>query len=280
MLKHTHTYPALVPRPLAAAISDDDHKTFHRPLGLMLPEDAEAELSWPHRAAQKAGTMEQLPALSTVLCTVLLIPIGGAGLRVLQSPADLRASPGETVTLSCSFENTQGSMAKATWTRAPGVVLDSAHPFYRGRLSMSHLDLLQKGEVALTLSELELRDSGLYQCHISIRKGESGTGAGTELLVTGRNQSDTDKVPAPSGSCAWELLYQVSIALGLLLILGLAATLLLKRHRAPPHSQPRQRQPKGQGSQVAAESESLHYAEIKIQTPGRRDHTSNHSQRR
>ncbi|XP_074927653.1 uncharacterized protein LOC116822859 isoform X2 [Chelonoidis abingdonii] len=127
MLKHTHTYPALVPRPLAAAISDDDHKTFHRPLGLMLPEDAEAELSWPHRAAQKAGTMEQLPALSTVLCTVLLIPIGGA---------------------------------------------------------------------------------------------------------------------------------------------------------APPHSQPRQRQPKGQGSQAAAESESLHYAEIKIQTPGRRDHTSNHSQQR
>ncbi|XP_074927652.1 natural cytotoxicity triggering receptor 3-like isoform X1 [Chelonoidis abingdonii] len=240
MLKHTHTYPALVPRPLAAAISDDDHKTFHRPLGLMLPEDAEAELSWPHRAAQKAGTMEQLPALSTVLCTVLLIPIGGAGLRVLQSPADLRASPGETVTLNCSFENTQGSMAKATWTRAPRVVLDSAHPFYRGRLSMSHLDLLQKGEATLTLSELELRDSGLYQCHISIRKGESGTGAGTELLVTGRNQSDTDKVPAPSGSCARELLYQVTIALGLLLILGLVATLLLKRHRGTkPEPSPR-----------------------------------------
>uniref|UniRef100_A0A8C0G8L9 Ig-like domain-containing protein n=1 Tax=Chelonoidis abingdonii TaxID=106734 RepID=A0A8C0G8L9_CHEAB len=129
------------------------------------------------------------------------------------SPADLRASPGETVTLNCSFENTQGSMAKATWTRAPRVVLDSAHPFYRGRLSMSHLDLLQKGEATLTLSELELRDSGLYQCHISIRKGESGTGAGTELLVTGRNQSDTGEVgnggtgpslpPAPGQVTGW-----------------------------------------------------------------------------
>uniref|UniRef100_A0A8C4WQE9 Natural cytotoxicity triggering receptor 3 n=1 Tax=Gopherus evgoodei TaxID=1825980 RepID=A0A8C4WQE9_9SAUR len=112
-------------------------------------------------------------------------------LQVLQSPAALRASPGETAALNCSFENTQGSLAKATWTRAPGVVLDSAHPFYRGRLRMSHLDLLQKGEATLTLSELEQRDSGLYQCHISICKGESGRGAGTELLVTGRNQSDT-----------------------------------------------------------------------------------------
>ncbi|XP_030403811.1 uncharacterized protein LOC115643937 isoform X2 [Gopherus evgoodei] len=184
--------------------------------------------------------MEQLPALSIGLCIVLLIPSWGAGLTVLQSPAALRASPGETAALNCSFENTQGSLAKATWTRAPGVVLDSAHPFYRGRLRMSHLDLLQKGEATLTLSELEQRDSGLYQCHISICKGESGRGAGTELLVTGRNQSDT----------------------------------------APPHSQPCRRQPKGQGSQAAADSENLHYAEIKIQTPGCRDHTSNHSQRR
>uniref|UniRef100_A0A452HIA6 Ig-like domain-containing protein n=1 Tax=Gopherus agassizii TaxID=38772 RepID=A0A452HIA6_9SAUR len=124
----------------------------------------------------------------------LLVAPAGPGLTVLQSPAALRASPGETAALNCSFENTQGSLAKATWTRAPGAVLDSAHPFYRGRLRMSHLDLLQKGEATLTLSGLEQRDSGLYQCHISIRKGESGRGAGTELLVTRRNQSDTGEV--------------------------------------------------------------------------------------
>ncbi|CAM4564216.1 unnamed protein product [Lepidochelys kempii] len=135
--------------------------------------------------------MEQLPALSTVLCAVLLIPTWGAGLTVLQSPVVLRASPGETVNLSCSFENRQGSVVKATWTIAPGVVLESDHPFYSGRLNMSDLDLLRKGEVTLTLSELEKRDSGLYRCHISIRQGESGTGAGTELQVMGRNQSDT-----------------------------------------------------------------------------------------
>ncbi|XP_043383855.1 uncharacterized protein LOC119567628 [Chelonia mydas] len=161
-------------------------------------------------------------------------------LKVHQSPAVLRASPGETVNLSCSFENRRDSKAKATWTRAPGVVLESDHPFYSGRLNMSDLDLLQKGEATLTLSELEERDSGLYRCHISIHQGERGTGAGTELQVMGRNQSDTGKEPAPVGCCARELLYQVAIALGLLLILGLAATLLLKRHRGTkPEPSPR-----------------------------------------
>ncbi|CAM5105298.1 unnamed protein product [Natator depressus] len=227
--------------------------------------------------------MEQLPALSTVLCTVLLIPTWEAvheSLTVHQSPAVLRASPGETVNLSCSFDNTQGSVANATWTRAPGVVLDSHHPFYSGRLNMSDLDLLRKGEATLTLSELEPRDSGRYQCQISIRQGESGTGEGTELQVMGRNQSDTGKESAPVGCCARELLYQVAIAVGQILIIGLVATLLLKRRRAPPPPQSRQRQPKGHGSRGAEESESLHYAEIKFQTPGRREHTSNHAQRR
>ncbi|XP_074826831.1 uncharacterized protein LOC141998098 [Natator depressus] len=210
----------------------------------------------------------------------MFIALVHEGLTVLQSPAVLRASPGETVNLSCSFENIPGSMAKATWTRAHRVVLESNHPFYKGRLNVSHLDLLRKGEATLTLSELEERDSGLYQCQISIHQGESGTGAGTELQVTGRNQSDTGKEPAPVGCCARELLYQVAIALGLLLILGLVATFLLKRRRAPPRSKPHQQQTKGHGSRGAEDSKSLHYAEIKIQTPGRREHTSNHAQRR
>ncbi|CAM5159336.1 unnamed protein product [Eretmochelys imbricata] len=223
--------------------------------------------------------MEQLPALSTVLCAVLLIPTWGAGLTVLQSP-DVLAYVGETVTFGCSFKYRQGSMVNVRWTRAHGVMLESHHPFYKGRLSGSFRDLLRKGEVTLSLSELEKRDSALYRCHISIRQGESGTGVGTELLVMERNQSDTGKEPAPVGCCGRELLYQVAIALGLLLILGLVATLLLQRHRALPPSQPRQRQPKGHGSRGAEESESVHYSEIKIQTPGRREHTSNHAQRR
>ncbi|CAM5105290.1 unnamed protein product, partial [Natator depressus] len=139
--------------------------------------------------------MEQLPALSTVLCVVLLIPTWGAGLTVLQSPTDLQASPGETMNLSCSFEYRRGSVDKVIWTIARRVVLDSHHPFYRGRLNMSDLDLLRKGEATLTLSELEPRDSGRYQCQISIRQEyrgrESWTGAGTKLQVMKRKQSDT-----------------------------------------------------------------------------------------
>ncbi|XP_077690075.1 uncharacterized protein LOC144274850 isoform X1 [Eretmochelys imbricata] len=234
------------------------------------------------RAAKFSGSWGVSWYQSSSFCfpAIMFIALVHEGLTVLQSPVVLRASPGETVNLSCSFENRQGSVVKATWTIAPGVVLESDHPFYSGRLNMSDLDLLRKGEVTLTLSKLEKRDSGLYQCHISIRQGESGTGAGTELQVMGRNQSDTGKEPAPVGCCTRELLYQVAIALGLLLILGLVATLLLKRRRAPPPSQPRQRQPKGHGSRGAEESKSVHYAEIKIQTPGRREHTSNHAQRR
>ncbi|CAM4564225.1 unnamed protein product [Lepidochelys kempii] len=195
----------------------------------MLPEDAEAELSRPHGAAQRAGTMEPPPALSPVLCVVLLIPTWGAGLTVLQSPVVLRASPGETVNLSCSFENRPGSAVNVRWTRAPGVILESHHPFYKGRFKVFFRDLLQKEEVTLTLSDLEKRDSGLYRCHVSNHQGESWTGAGTKLQVMGRNQSDTGKEPAPVGCCSREVLYQVTIALGLLLILGLVATLLLKR---------------------------------------------------
>ncbi|CAM4668909.1 unnamed protein product [Caretta caretta] len=224
--------------------------------------------------------MEQLPGLSTVLCAVLLIPTWGAGLTVLQSPVVLRASPGETVSLSCSFENRPGSAVNVWWTRAPGVILESHHPFYKGRFKVFFRVLLRKGEVTLTLSDLEKRDSGLYQCHVRNHQGESWTGAGTKLQVMVRNQSDTGKETAPVGCCTRELLYQVAITLGLLLILGLVATLLLKRRRAPPPSQPRQRQPKGHGSRGAGESESVQYAEIKFQTPGRREHTSNHAQRR
>ncbi|CAM2101363.1 unnamed protein product [Caretta caretta] len=206
----------------------------HSSLGgqsLLIPWEAQTDSARGKRLAGVVGSVLGLVFVVLGLLVYLRNKKVHEGLTVLQSPAVLRASPGETVNLSCSFENRLGRMAKATWTRAPRVVLESDHPFYKGRLNVSHLDLLRKGEATLTLSELEKRDSGLYQCHISIHQGESGTGAGTELQVMGRNQSDTGKKPAPVGCCTRELLYQVAIALGLLLIIGLVATLLLKRRR-------------------------------------------------
>ncbi|CAM4668893.1 unnamed protein product, partial [Caretta caretta] len=151
------------------------------------------------------------------------------GLTVLQSPVVLRASPGETATLSCSFENRQGSVPKATWTIAPGVVLESDHPFYKGRLNVSHLDLLRKGEATLTLSELEKRDSGLYRCHISNRQREIGTGAGTELQVMERNQSDTG-FPGGCEVCraSGPLFYRAVISLLLVVLFSLGIILSLR----------------------------------------------------
>ncbi|XP_075774440.1 natural cytotoxicity triggering receptor 3-like isoform X2 [Pelodiscus sinensis] len=222
--------------------------------------------------------MEQLPALSPVLCILLPLSIWAAGLEVHQSPRALQASAGDTATLNCSFQNPQGSTAKATWTR-DGVVLNSAHPFYTGRLNMSHLDVLRKGEATMTLWDLEPRDSGLYRCQINIHRGESGTGQGTELSVTGRNQSDPDKGLSPMECGTREVLYQVSIALGLLFILILVVGLLLKRCRALPCSQPRRQEPQGQGSREAAETQDLHYAEIKVKNPRRMEQISNHAQR-
>ncbi|XP_065419936.1 natural cytotoxicity triggering receptor 3-like [Chrysemys picta bellii] len=139
------------------------------------------------------------------------------------------------MTLSCSFEKRQGSVAKATWTRSPGVVLDSAHPFYSGRLNMSHRDLLQKREAMLTLSELEQRDSGLYQCQIKFYRGESGTGAGTKLQVMGRNQSDTE-VPGGRELCldSGPLFYRAVISLSLVVLFSLGIILSLRPWNGVP----------------------------------------------
>ncbi|CAM5105294.1 unnamed protein product [Natator depressus] len=158
----------------------------------------------------------------------MFIALVHEGLTVLQSPTDLQASPGETMNISCSFEYRWGSVDKVIWTIARRVVLDSHHPFYRGRLNMSDLDLLRKGEVTLTLSDLEKRDSGLYQCHISIRQGESGTGAGTELQVMGRNQSDTG-FPGGREVCrdSGPLFYRAVISLSLVVLFSLGIILSL-----------------------------------------------------
>lgn len=225
--------------------------------------------------------MEQLPALSPVLCILLPLSIWAAGLEVHQSPRAFQTSSGNTAILSCSFEFRQGNAAKVTWTRGLGdvVVLESAHPFYKGRLNMSGLRLLQKGEAVLTLRDLEPRDSGLYRCHINIHQGDSGTGQGTELSVTGRNQSDPDKECNPTKCDAQEVLCPAAIALGLLLILSLilVVALLLKRCRVLPCSQPCRRETQGQGSR---ETQDLHYTEIIVKTPRRTEQISSHVQRR
>ncbi|XP_065419937.1 uncharacterized protein LOC135974835 [Chrysemys picta bellii] len=216
--------------------------------------------------------MEQLPALSPVLCAVLLIPPGqqlqnlthprlffhsneaiaeipvgckrapnpnvgassqkSAGLGVSQEPKSLNATAGENVTLSCTFQNRNGSRAKVLWLRGSGedVVLHANHPFYLGRLRVSSLDEISKGNATLTLSKLDERDSGLYQCCIEIQNETTGMGGGTNLRVMRRNQSVTDDRKESKRDTSTELtIYRATIALAGVSIIILVTALLLRR---------------------------------------------------
>lgn len=100
---------------------------------------------------------------------------------------------GENMTLSCTFQTRDSKRTKVLWLRGSGedVVLDSNHPFYRGRLRVSRMDEHRQGKATLTLAELQEQDSGLYQCCIELDRGKTGMGGGTELRVMRRNQSAT-----------------------------------------------------------------------------------------
>ncbi|KAM9119256.1 uncharacterized protein ACDP82_015719 isoform 5-T6 [Pangshura tecta] len=157
------------------------------------------------RGEQGKGTGTSLTVLGRAVaeipagCKRALAPNLGAsgqkpaGLRVSQEPRSLHATAGENMTLSCTFQNRNGSRAKIIWLRgsAEDLELDSNHPFYRGRLRVSRMDEHRQGKATLTLAELQERDSGLYQCCIELDRGETGMGGGTELGVMGRHQSAT-----------------------------------------------------------------------------------------
>ncbi|XP_050775605.1 junctional adhesion molecule A-like isoform X1 [Gopherus flavomarginatus] len=157
-----------------------------------------------------------------------------AGLRISQEPRSLRATAGENVTLSCTFQNRNGSRAKIIWLRGSGedLELDSNHPFYRGRLHVSRMDEHRQGKATLTLAELQERDSGLYQCCIELDRGETGMGGGTELRVMGRHQSATGgrELCRDSGP----LFYRAVISLALVVLFSLGIVLSLRPWKGVP----------------------------------------------
>ncbi|XP_077689824.1 uncharacterized protein LOC144274684 isoform X2 [Eretmochelys imbricata] len=197
--------------------------------------------------------MEQLLALSPVLCIVLLIPtwaaeipagckrvqipnVGAsaqkpAGLGVSQEPRSLNMTAGENMTLSCTFQTRDSKRTKVLWLRGSGedLELNFNHPFYRGRLRVSSLDEHRQGKATLTLAELQERDSGLYQCCIELDRGETGMGGGTELRVMRRNQSATDDRKESKRDTSTELtIYRATIALAGVSIILLVTNLLLR----------------------------------------------------
>ncbi|XP_039373124.1 uncharacterized protein LOC120392438 isoform X3 [Mauremys reevesii] len=192
---------------------------------------------------QAKGTGTTLTVMGTAVaeipagCKRALVPNLGAsgqkpaGLRVSQEPRSLHATAGENVTLSCTFQNRNGSRAKIIWLRgsAEDLELDSNHPFYRGRLRVSRMDEHRQGKATLTLAELQERDSGLYQCCIELDRGETGMGGGTELRVMGRHQSATG-APAGRELCrdSGPLVYRAVISLSLVVLFSLGIILSLR----------------------------------------------------
>ncbi|XP_037770161.1 uncharacterized protein LOC119567615 [Chelonia mydas] len=206
--------------------------------------------------------MEQLPALSPILCIVLLIPtwaaavaeipagckrvqipnVGAsaqkpAGLGVSQEPRSLHMTAGENMTLSCTFQTRDSKRTKVLWLRGSGegLELDSNHPFYRGRLRVSSLDEHTQGKATLTLAELQERDSGLYQCCIELDRGKTGMGGGTELRVMRRNQSATGAAGERELCRVFgPLFYRAIICLSLVVLFSLGIVLSLRPWNAVP----------------------------------------------
>ncbi|XP_050776858.1 uncharacterized protein LOC127033098 [Gopherus flavomarginatus] len=204
------------------------------------------------------------------------------GLRVSQEPKSLNATVGENVTLSCTFQNRNGSRAKVLWFRGSGedVVLDAKHPFYQGRLHVSRLDEISKGNATLTLGKLDKRDSGLYQCCIEIQNEMTGMGEGTDLRVLRRNQSVTDDRKESKQDTSTELtIYRATTALAGVSIIILVTALLLRRRTAASPDTQQQQPAKGHSRAGGNASKDLHYAEITFKAPAHTEYASIQTQR-
>ncbi|XP_074873760.1 uncharacterized protein LOC142025128 [Carettochelys insculpta] len=147
-----------------------------------------------------------------------------AGFGVQQLPPTASAPAGGSVTLSCSFPSHNQSGAQVTWARGAGeaVVLDAAHPFYRGRLAESWQAQPGRVEATVTLWELTERDSDLYCCYVSQPQGEQATGAGTALTVTDRAPVGHELCP-DSGPLYFRAV--ASLSLAVLFSLGIILSL-------------------------------------------------------
>ncbi|XP_075774434.1 uncharacterized protein LOC142825969 [Pelodiscus sinensis] len=266
------------------------------PWGLMLPE-----LSWPRRATQRAGTMEQLPALSPVLCILLLVPIWAAdgaeipagcrrpipnisgsaqstdGLNISQEPRSLNTTVGDHMTLNCTFRARKNDTVNVLWLGGTGedLWLVRNHSCYKGRLNVSSQEENRNGTATLTLLKLERRDSGFYYCCIKINNDSAKTGEGTKLTVIRRNQGVTENRKGLNPDAGTELtVYRAVVALAGVSIVILIATLLLRRRTAAVPETQKQLPAKGESRASEDASEGLHYGEITFQAPAHTEYAS------
>ncbi|XP_044869314.1 natural cytotoxicity triggering receptor 3-like [Mauremys mutica] len=117
----------------------------------------------------------------------------GSEVRVHQPP-ELRASPGGSVLLNCTFSATpKASKLAVTWVRrAPGGSGElqiypppSQLTQLRSRLALDSGRFRHQRDASLHLANLTQHDAGLYRCFIWTSATSSHAGNGTELSVLG-----------------------------------------------------------------------------------------------
>ncbi|XP_075774442.1 uncharacterized protein LOC142825972 isoform X2 [Pelodiscus sinensis] len=243
--------------------------------------------------------MEQLPALSPVLCILLFFPIWAAegaeipagcrrpiqnisgsaqspdNLNVSQEPRSLNLTVGDHMTLNCTFQIRKNDTVNVLWLGGTGedLWLVRNHSCYNGRLNVSSRVENRNGTATLTLFKLERRDSGFYYCCIKIND-TAKTGGGTELTVMWRNQSVTEDRKELNPDAGTELtVYRAVVALAGVSIVILVIALLLRRCTAVPETQ---QQPAVKRESRCGEdtSEGLHYSEIAFQAPAHTEYAS------
>ncbi|PIO30019.1 hypothetical protein AB205_0208700, partial [Aquarana catesbeiana] len=137
------------------------------------------------------GALHVLLILGVLTGSLLQTVNNTQTIHVWQTPV-IWATEGSSVTLLCDYriigENT--SIGSYKWYRhivRSGVEVSENNKDFSGRLSRVNNDQFIYGRSAdITLHRVELSDSGMYYCEVTIQIGQqiSGEGNGTFLNVT------------------------------------------------------------------------------------------------
>ncbi|XP_038673028.1 uncharacterized protein LOC119976535 [Scyliorhinus canicula] len=144
-------------------------------------------------------------------------------IHVVQFPASINVTEGESVQLNCTFE-LSWKVGRVVWRRASGnTELSLWNPFYQGRMQMSGADLFAQSVAFIKIENLAKMDSDVYYCEVEVPTIGGGNGTGTQLTVTDRNVADCP----PAGVSTNDRVYP--LVLGLLGCSILVMILLLSR---------------------------------------------------
>ncbi|MEQ2248844.1 hypothetical protein ILYODFUR_023203 [Ilyodon furcidens] len=121
------------------------------------------------------------PVKSSSLCWVLL----SVSLLVSADQINIKAEPGQTVTLPCGAPDNNSPVTAVEWSRPdlePQHVLlyqedfsypENQHPSFKNRVDLQDRQM-KDGDVSLVLKNVRTEDSGIYECSV-IQRGDKKT---------------------------------------------------------------------------------------------------------